>query len=361
MHITETNPPRELRVATSRYATMSSRASRWTLCIFTAFALLSVATSLSRYRISFKDRVQNASDLELYWAEVHRVANGESYYQAASEELTARGHPTINLFNWRTPLPMWLLAKLPDPEYGRWILASLGVCLLVFGVLASYREGSLHQGLWSGIFLSGMTILCLMGNLYVSPILWASVLLGLSLCAYCFDRVGLAVFLGTAAIIFRELAMPYCLLMVAIAVWRRQRSELFLWSLGLAGFAIYYFVHAWHVARFAGTDQIASTNRWTQFNGLPAVIGSAQNGFLLLFPQWVTAVYLACALLGLGGWHSLFGLRVAGTAILFLTTFAIIGRDVNQYWGTLVTSVLCLGAARAPASFCELMRAAARP
>ena len=342
----------------SAYANMTPWSARWVIGIFCGFATLLVAISVSPYRIAFYDRQHNTSDLELYWAEVHRVANGESYYEAANTELTERGHPTFSVFNWRTPLPMWLLAKLPDPEYGRWILTFLGATLLLGGILAMRREGSLAQSLLCGLFLSGTTVLCVVGDLFVMPVLWGGVLIGLSLCAYCFDRVMLAVLFGTAAMIFRELALPYCVFMAAAAAWRRQRSEVVWWSIGLTGFAIFYAVHTFHVVEFAGTGKIANTDRWIRFNGLSAVVGFSQNGFLLLFPQWVTALYLSCALLGMGSWRSSFGRRVAGTAVMYLSAFAVVGHEVNQYWGTLVTPILCFGAARAPQAFVDLLVAA---
>ena len=62
-------------------------------------------------------RVENAraGDVFLYMSEVKRIHAGEGYYQAAAKELVAQGYPTASVFNWRTPLPTWLIAKLPDP------------------------------------------------------------------------------------------------------------------------------------------------------------------------------------------------------------------------------------------------------
>ena len=57
--------------------------------------------------------------MALYRAEVDRIRNGEGYYQAAAAELTARGYPTRSVFNWRTPLPMWLLGKHADIGAGQ--------------------------------------------------------------------------------------------------------------------------------------------------------------------------------------------------------------------------------------------------
>ena len=61
---------------------------------------------------------QRSGDIALYLGEIQRIHAGENYYQVAAEELVARGYPTASVFNWRTPLPMWLIAKLPEVSAG---------------------------------------------------------------------------------------------------------------------------------------------------------------------------------------------------------------------------------------------------
>ena len=62
-------------------------------------------------------REENAAtgDVSLYMTEVRRIHAGENYYQVAAEELPGSGYPTASVFNWRTPLPMWLIGKMPGP------------------------------------------------------------------------------------------------------------------------------------------------------------------------------------------------------------------------------------------------------
>lgn len=81
---------------------------------------------------------RGAGDVALYRAEVDRIRNGESYYQATAAELTARGYPTQSVFNWRMPLPMWFIGQLPQAEWAKYILAalSLGLIVLAFEALA---------------------------------------------------------------------------------------------------------------------------------------------------------------------------------------------------------------------------------
>ena len=71
---------------------------------------------------------KGGADVALYRAEVDRISRGEGYYQAAAAELTPRGYPTRSVFNWRTPLPMWLLGKLPAACWASCFLAGWPCC-----------------------------------------------------------------------------------------------------------------------------------------------------------------------------------------------------------------------------------------
>ena len=78
--------------------------------------------------------------MALYRAEVDRIHRGEGYYQAAAAELTPRGYPTRSVFNWRTPLPMWLLGKLPAAAIGKVLLGGLALLLVLMAMEALARE-----------------------------------------------------------------------------------------------------------------------------------------------------------------------------------------------------------------------------
>ena len=71
-----------------------------------------------------RDEATNNGDVALYRAEVDRIHAGEGYYRVVGEELVARGYPTRSVFNWRTPLPVWLIGK-PAPRR-RWAKSCWG-------------------------------------------------------------------------------------------------------------------------------------------------------------------------------------------------------------------------------------------
>jgi hypothetical protein len=332
----------------------------------------------------------------LYRAEVDRIHNGEGYYQAAAAELTARGYPTRSVFNWRTPLPMWLLGKLPAAAWGRALLGalSLALVLMAFEALAREENGKRGQSpfvrstlravpagterslvgdcpLFPGhalfcpvacvLLLTGPLQLTILGDLFVMPVLWAGVLIGLSVCAYGLGRPGWGVAFGLAALFFRELALPYCLVCVALAWRQAERTERAAWTLGLLAWLLFFVLHCWHVSGLVAVGARAHRLSWIHCGGAEFVIATARmNAYLLVLPPWATALYLVAAMVGLGGWSTPLGTRIGLSTCLYLAAFAVVGQSFNQYWGLLVAPLLCFGVARFPAALDDLWRAAFR-
>lgn len=343
------------------FARFGPRTARWVLAAAGSFALLCVAITLSPLGSTQvgNDR-PGEGDVALYQAEVDRIRAGESYYDAAAAELVARGYPTRSIFNWRTPLPMWLVGKLPTADWGKAILGllALGLTGLGFEVLAREQGHGLGRPAACALLLTGPTMFCLLGNLYVSPVLWAGVWIGLSVTSYGIGRPMLGVAFGLAAVFFRELALPYCLLAAGLACWERRPREVALWIAGLGAWAGLFALHAAWVLPRIGPDAVAHEESWIQFGGLPFVLATTQmNAYLLLLPQWVTALYFAAGMLGFAGWNTPLGRRAGLTVCGFVLAFAVVGQEFNQYWGSLLAPLWCFGVARAPASVRDLWKA----
>ncbi len=302
-----------------------------------------------------------AGDIALYWAEVARIRAGEGYYQAAAAELTARGYPTRSVFNWRTPLPMWLLGRLPDPWFGKAILGLLAGALLVFSFEAVSRAdgGRIRAAVLGAVLLTGSLAFCVLDDLFVAPCLWSGVLIGLSLCAYGLGRPGWGVIAGVTALFFRELALPYCVLALGLACHQRQWRQAAAWTLGILAWLVFFGLHWMQVTPLISPGARAHTHGWVQFGGAAFVVATAQmNAYLLLLPQWVAALYFTAAMFGFAGWRAPLGQRAGLTAALFVVAFGIVGQEFNQYWGSMLAPLWCLGAARFPASLADLWRAA---
>ncbi len=309
------------------------------------------------------EQSMDKGDVALYRAEVKRIHAGENYYLAAARELVARGYPTRSVFNWRTPLPMWLIGVMPRPLFGKVMLCLLGLALILLGFEATSRE---QPNIWRGplplaVLLAGALLPCLLGWLYVLPVLWAGIFIGLSVCAYGVNRPWLGATAGLAAVFFRELALPYCLLGVALAAWHKRRGELVVWLIGLAAWAVFFGLHCLQVEQLMAPDAAAHRHGWVQLGGITFVQATMQmNSALLLLPQWVTALFFVATLCGLAGWHSPLGQRIGLTMCLFIVAFSIVGQDFNRYWGLLFAPLACFGVVRFPASLADLCKAACR-
>ncbi len=326
-------------------------------------AIVGVAVTLSPARSGSAHKAPDdiPGDVALYQAEIARMRSGEGYYQAAAAELRERGYPTASLFNWRTPLPMWLIARLPEPG-GKVLVGLLAVLLIGCGARLLAREGGLAQGALGGILLFGAVMPVFLDDLYAMPVLWSGLLIGLSVCAYGHGRWGWGVATGIAALFCRDLAGPYCLAAAAWAVWRRRWAEALAWLAALAAYGVFFALHALTVAALVRPGDIAHEQGWLRLGGLAFVISLVQvNAYLLISPQWLSALYLPAALLGLAGWRSPLGGHAQAALCLYLAVFAVVGQPFNQYWGSLIAPLLALAAARFPAVARQVMTACAQP
>src|SRR5206468_8637834 len=147
----------------------------------------------------------------------------------------------------------------------------------------------------------------------------------------------LAVGTGIIALLFRELALPYCLVAGGMAVWKRRWGEAAGWAVGIAMFCA---LVAWHVgqvkAQLAGTEVAGGGGiaQWLRFGGLDFVLLTTRmNSLLFAAPGWLLWLYLLVALLGLSRGRDETSQVACLGALLYVLAFAIVGRPENFYWG----------------------------
>ncbi len=343
---------------TSSFARLTPLQARVVLAAFIVTAAALVGITFSPLKSGFADQPsRGVSDIDLFLMHVAMVRSAGDYYESAKLEMESRGYPTRSVFNWRTPLPIWLVAQLPSNCVGIVITSLLGICVLMFGCVAVAREGGLGRAGLCLIFLSGAVMPGMLKGAFIMPEVWSGLFIGLSLCFYAFERRAAAVLFGIAAIFFREFAAPYCLVCLALAAFERRRGEVLGWIVGFAAYAAFY---AWHISQvlpLMSPDGLAHTGTWLQFGGAAFVLSLVQmNAYLLLLPQWVTALFLALALVGFAGWQSAWGKRAGFAACAYLAAFGIVGYDFNQYWGSTIAPLLAFGAAQGPRAVLDLVK-----
>ena len=344
------------------YARLGPPQARLVLVALVVMSLLCVWVTFSPMASGRVGKgTRGGGDTALFRAIVDRVHAGEGFYQASGAEMPSRGYPTRSVFNWRSPLPIWLIGKLPDADLAKGLLGlmALGLMVLAFEILAREQGHGLGRPVACALLLTGPMAPCVLYDEFVSPMSWVAVFIALSICGYGLKRPTLGLVMGLAAVFCRELALPYCCLAAAFAWWYGRRRELLAWGVGLAGWALFYGLHCWQATQSITHEAASHQEGWIQFGGLPFVIALAQvNLYLLFLPQWVSALYFVAAMLGLAGWHTELGQRVGISVCLFVLAFALVGQEFNQYWGLMIAPLFCFGAVRFPGSVRDLWKVA---
>ena len=330
------------------------------LAAYVTLTLACLTVALSRDPApAYQPPSGSTTDLQLYGRIVGRVRAGEGYYTAAGDLLRTLGYPTRSVFNWRLPTYAWCFSSLPDDLSAR-VLLSCGV-LLGVGLTSSQilRESGIVPAGVAGVFLVGSMAWCTGHETYLFTELWAGTLILLSLESLRRGRTATGVAFGLAALLFRELALPYVCVCLAVALSRRRWHESIGWVVALAVFAAFLGWHGVRVTTGLTASDEPMPGGWVRFGGLRFVLTTSRtNIFLSEWPLWVTAVYVPLAVIGLVTWRGEHGRRVGLTALSFLSAFCVVGAPFNFYWGLIDGPLLALGVSRAPTVLGGMVRLA---
>lgn len=297
-----------------------------------------------------------APDLQLYRDVVAKVRRGENYYAAAKPELLKHGFPIHSTFNWRLPTYAWLFALLPGPGAIQGLLVILAAAGLALHFQAELTARGIGAAVVSSLLLIGVVKWSLDGLAFYTQEIWAAVLVLIS--ASTFGRKETAwrivsISAGILALLFRELALPFCFWGAAFAAWNRRWHDAAAWTSGIVLFCAFLYWHSRQVAAHLTPQDLVGAgggiSQWLQFGGLDFVLLTARlNGLLFTAPGPILFLYLLLALLGLATTRDerlTLQLLAAGS---YLAAFCMIGMTVNFYWGLLYAPLLPAGVAAAP-------------
>lgn len=319
------------------------------LAAFTAPASLSGAKAPGQAPSAAASREATAAikpedtDLLLYRRITERVAAGEDYYRVATEEQRARGFPVRPGVAVRLPTLAYLGAILGPT--GMTVLA----VVLAIAVLAAWwhRLGQEPGGREHRVI--AMLLLVIGAGLAFKPQylglheVWAGMLLALSFGLHRPGRWGGAVIAAGLALGIREHALPFVLLMGAMALWRRDWREVLAWGALVVAFGVAMWLHLEAVAQVVSAADPLSPP-WLVLRGLSGLTGNIVHASVLYrLPGWIAAPLALLPLLGWAGWRSnagLFGfLLFAGYGVFFM----IAGRANNFYWALVVIPCWFIG------------------
>ena len=323
--------------------------------------LIGGGLSLGEDRSTRPPTAPGKGDVDLYRAIDIRMLHGEGYYQAAATEQRARGYPLRPFVTVRMPTLAWITTLAGGPSRVgviEMLLAAISVGMTVLRLRRLIRS----DWLWACASLVVVTTVAVLSQslLAIWHELWAGLLITLSLACWSEKRWGPSVALGLAAVLLRELALPYLVAMAALAMLERRPREAAAWTGAIILFGIALAAHAHAVGALLHATDRASPG-WSRMGGWRFDLALVRGTSLLAAtPVSVTAVLLPIALLGWAAWPSRYAARFGLALVGWLGAFLLIGRPENFYWGLLMAPLLPIGLVMALPALRDLFRALSR-
>lgn len=297
-------------------------------------------------------------DLALYDRAVERIRAGESYYDFIVEEQRRANYPVRPGFAVRLPTLAYLNAALGLPAQ-----TALAMLLLVAVMLVWWRRlgeepgGGKHRLLAMSLLFVGASLGL---NRYFFQLheLWTGMLLALAFGLHRPGRWVASLVVAALALAIREHALPFVLLMAAMAFWRREWREGAAWSALAVVFLAAISMHLAIIAAQTGPEDPVGQG-WLYVRGLSGWLSNVVLSSNLRFlPHWVAGPAVVLMMVGWCGWRSPAGEFGALLYFGYGLAFMLAGRGDNFYWGAVVAPAMFIGLAFAPLALKSLVRAA---
>ncbi len=298
------------------------------------------------------------TDLRLYDRIAERVDAGESYYTVAAEEQRARNFPVNPGLAVRLPTLAYMTAWF-EP----WGMAMLGVVLGIGTLLTWWlRLNDENGGNERRIFI--LLLLVIGAGVGFKPQylalheVWAGMLIALALGLHRPRKWRAAMLAAALALAIREHALPFVLLMGAMAWGRGDRKEALAWCGLVLAFGLVLAVHLVLVTNVTSAADPASPS-WFALRGLGGWTANIVNSSPLhLLPGWLAAMLVIVPLIGWAGWRSDLGATGFFLCAGYGLAFMIAGRDNNFYWALVVMPIWFVGFAFVPRALASLWNSA---
>ena len=301
------------------------------------------------------------TDLALYSAVAARVGNGENYYPAVVDEQRKRNYPLRPFVTVRMPTLAWLIGTV-GADAAALLLKALMIAAIA-ALTLRLRAVSVSPPLWAAATVgtaSSMVLLTVPAMTWWHES-WAALLIAFSLACRSRGHWVVSVVLGLAAVLFRELALPYLCVMAVMALRDRNKAEVATWA---AAILIFFAALAAHASALSlhVTAADPQSPGWSSSGGWPFILALVHRCSLFgLLPLPLVAIGVPLALLGWASRRHETAERAALLLVGYVAAFMAVGRPDNFYWGILLAPLLPIGIAFAPPALRDLLRAAIPP
>jgi hypothetical protein len=324
------------------------------LLIASLFSPSYVAPDQPPPQIAADGQPSGMSDTKLYKTIIARMSSGEGYYETMADEHRRHEFPLKPFITVRSPVLAWINASLgPTLTLGLFGLLIAATALSWMPLMAQMNRLGFEGYLaFTAIVLSVMLLISGPFRFYHES--WAAALIVISLGLWSQGRITLSVIAGLAAVLLRELAMPFLVMMAVLAAYDRRWSEAKAWSLGIGISCLAYWFHYQHVSALLLPGDLDSQG-WSGRGGWPYLVATVKETSLMAFlPDWAIKLAIPLSLFGWMTCRSGVGLRITGLLLGYAAALMLFARDANMYWGILIMPLIVAGVAFAPAGIVVL-------
>jgi hypothetical protein len=294
-------------------------------------------------------------DIVLYETIIARVASGVDYYTAAAQEQRVQNYPLRPFITFRLPT-LAVISAYAGPA----VMTGL-MWLLMAGTIFAWKGRMRSEScerrlpLRAMVLVAASSLLGLHSKYLVVHEVWAGLLIAASLAVHRSVRWWPSVLIGAAALMIRELALPFIFLMAAFALVERRWKESAAWVAVIGSFILVMALHAHQVGLVTSIADPASPG-WASSGGWQNFLMMMRlTGALRIFPDAAATIIAVLALFGWVTRRSDTGHRGALLFLGYSLIFMTFGRENNFYWGLLVAPAFLAGLAFCPAAFAELL------
>ncbi len=308
--------------------------------------------------LSYSSHKDHMTDPVLYRHIIDGIKAGGNYYDVMAHAHRLSSYPLHPVYTVRLPTLAWLFAFLPAA-----VMNGFYIALMIAIVLSWYvRLRSLSGTLFAVI--AGTALIILSCDFMTTPVIkmfhdsWAGLFMALALGLWRPDSFVPSILCAFAAVIIRESALPFLLMMACLAAYEKRWSEVYGWLAALLLFAGLYWLHANAVQSVALPSDLHSPG-WSSRGG-PSLLISILRGVtpFIFLPQAAGGAVAVLCLFGWLSWPSAVGLRVSGMLLGYAMMVMIFARPNQSYWITMLEPLFLAGLAFVPMAVGDLMRQA---
>lgn len=288
-------------------------------------------------------------DGEYYYNTLNLMKKGHNYYEAAriAQTWDARTYyKVLNTTTLRLPYIFWVWKALGSHAHVLqllWILAACS-CISIFLLLRGLGVPDIESAM--GTFLVAPWWIYVSSNWWFNcPEAWAAPFVFAAITFFVYDRFELAIISAFAAVLMRELFMPFTLLLSAVSLLssdRARKKRIVVLVAGLMGFiGISYYFHYVELGKYFNSLGPAHL-LISRFTGdLKAALRSFYFGHILISQRiWLLPLLAASSIAGILSVKGIKKWFLLLFFLLYLFMSIVFGRPYSEYYGWLYTPYL---------------------